>query len=165
MRIAAACRQFGLRISGRSLSSDEMKSGRTDRKGSIPRFGIESQESRYGVLVIVPIGIYNTMLTGVFIHDDGQRQPNFSPSPYLHFATNHHIPPLPPLRCFQLAGLMLTLSPGCACDVCAEEYGPHRLPHSIPCGMFFFHKKNFLERKNLNAFVQATSCVPAAAQP
>ncbi|KIM43760.1 hypothetical protein M413DRAFT_18125 [Hebeloma cylindrosporum] len=29
---------------------------------------------------------------------------------------------------------MLTLSPGCACDVCAEEYGPHRLPHSIPCG-------------------------------
>uniref|UniRef100_A0A8H7XXD4 RING-type domain-containing protein n=1 Tax=Psilocybe cubensis TaxID=181762 RepID=A0A8H7XXD4_PSICU len=29
---------------------------------------------------------------------------------------------------------MLTLAPGCACDVCAEEYGPHRLPHSIPCG-------------------------------
>ncbi|KAF8962143.1 hypothetical protein BDZ97DRAFT_2026365 [Flammula alnicola] len=29
---------------------------------------------------------------------------------------------------------MLTLTPGCACDVCAEEYGPHRLPHSIPCG-------------------------------
>ncbi|PPQ66923.1 hypothetical protein CVT26_010012 [Gymnopilus dilepis] len=29
---------------------------------------------------------------------------------------------------------MLTLAPGCACDVCAEEYGPQRLPHSIPCG-------------------------------
>ncbi|KAF8154535.1 hypothetical protein B0H34DRAFT_752489 [Crassisporium funariophilum] len=29
---------------------------------------------------------------------------------------------------------MLTLAPGCSCDVCAEEYGPHRLPHSIPCG-------------------------------
>ncbi|KAF8884404.1 hypothetical protein CPB84DRAFT_1816953 [Gymnopilus junonius] len=29
---------------------------------------------------------------------------------------------------------MLTIAPGCACDVCAEEYGPHRLPHSIPCG-------------------------------
>ncbi|KAF5309870.1 hypothetical protein D9619_010364 [Psilocybe cf. subviscida] len=29
---------------------------------------------------------------------------------------------------------MLTLTPGCACDVCAEEYGVHRLPHSIPCG-------------------------------
>jgi len=29
---------------------------------------------------------------------------------------------------------MLTLAPGCSCDVCAEEYGPHRPPHSIPCG-------------------------------
>ncbi|TFK36283.1 hypothetical protein BDQ12DRAFT_610097 [Crucibulum laeve] len=29
---------------------------------------------------------------------------------------------------------MLTLTPGSACDVCAEEYGSHRLPHSIPCG-------------------------------
>ncbi|KAM5537061.1 hypothetical protein V8D89_009207 [Ganoderma adspersum] len=29
---------------------------------------------------------------------------------------------------------MITLSPGCLCDVCAEEYGPHNLPHSIPCG-------------------------------
>ncbi|KAG2004759.1 hypothetical protein CC2G_003284 [Coprinopsis cinerea AmutBmut pab1-1] len=29
---------------------------------------------------------------------------------------------------------MLTLAHGCSCDVCAEEYGPHRLPHSIPCG-------------------------------
>ncbi|KAF8192941.1 hypothetical protein BJ912DRAFT_250562 [Pholiota molesta] len=29
---------------------------------------------------------------------------------------------------------MLTLTPGCACDVCAEEYGTHRPPHSIPCG-------------------------------
>ncbi|KAI9063668.1 hypothetical protein FKP32DRAFT_693419 [Trametes sanguinea] len=30
--------------------------------------------------------------------------------------------------------LMITLSPGSLCDVCAEEYGPHNLPHSIPCG-------------------------------
>ncbi|KAG2030216.1 hypothetical protein BDR03DRAFT_878846 [Suillus americanus] len=29
---------------------------------------------------------------------------------------------------------MLTLSPGSVCDVCAEEYGPHCTPHSIPCG-------------------------------
>ncbi|KZP34014.1 hypothetical protein FIBSPDRAFT_810514 [Athelia psychrophila] len=29
---------------------------------------------------------------------------------------------------------MLTLNPGSVCDVCAEEYGPKRLPHSIPCG-------------------------------
>jgi len=29
---------------------------------------------------------------------------------------------------------MLTLNPGSVCDVCAEEYGPNRLPHCIPCG-------------------------------
>ncbi|OAX39317.1 hypothetical protein K503DRAFT_739665 [Rhizopogon vinicolor AM-OR11-026] len=29
---------------------------------------------------------------------------------------------------------MLTLSPGSVCDVCAEEYGSHCVPHSIPCG-------------------------------
>ncbi|THU93934.1 hypothetical protein K435DRAFT_967069 [Dendrothele bispora CBS 962.96] len=29
---------------------------------------------------------------------------------------------------------MLTLLPGSCCDVCANEYGPHCLPHSIPCG-------------------------------
>ncbi|KAF9456308.1 hypothetical protein BDZ94DRAFT_1177986 [Collybia nuda] len=29
---------------------------------------------------------------------------------------------------------MLTLTPGSSCDVCAEEYGPHCQPHSIPCG-------------------------------
>ncbi|KAF8548732.1 hypothetical protein OG21DRAFT_1489143 [Imleria badia] len=29
---------------------------------------------------------------------------------------------------------MLTLSPGSVCDVCAEEFGPHCIPHSIPCG-------------------------------
>ncbi|KAK0443085.1 uncharacterized protein EV420DRAFT_1065316 [Desarmillaria tabescens] len=29
---------------------------------------------------------------------------------------------------------MLTLAPGSVCDVCAEEYGPQCLPHSIPCG-------------------------------
>lgn len=29
---------------------------------------------------------------------------------------------------------MITLSPGSLCDVCAEEYGAHNLPHSIPCG-------------------------------
>ncbi|OBZ77501.1 hypothetical protein A0H81_01972 [Grifola frondosa] len=30
--------------------------------------------------------------------------------------------------------LMITLNPGSLCDVCAEEYGPHNCPHSIPCG-------------------------------
>lgn len=29
---------------------------------------------------------------------------------------------------------MLTLLPGSSCDVCAEEYGLQRQPHSIPCG-------------------------------
>ncbi|KAF5374111.1 hypothetical protein D9615_008904 [Tricholomella constricta] len=29
---------------------------------------------------------------------------------------------------------MLTLTPGSACDVCAEEYGAQCHPHSIPCG-------------------------------
>ncbi|KIY72278.1 hypothetical protein CYLTODRAFT_55692 [Cylindrobasidium torrendii FP15055 ss-10] len=29
---------------------------------------------------------------------------------------------------------MLTLATGSVCDVCAEEYGPQCLPHSIPCG-------------------------------
>lgn len=33
---------------------------------------------------------------------------------------------------------MITLNPGSLCDVCAEEYGPHNHPHSIPCGEFFF---------------------------
>jgi len=32
---------------------------------------------------------------------------------------------------------MLTLRPGSACDVCAEEYGLHRFPHCIPCGHVF----------------------------
>lgn len=44
MRIAAACRQFCSQISGRSLSSDEMKSGRTDRKGSIPDLGLSHRK-------------------------------------------------------------------------------------------------------------------------
>lgn len=29
---------------------------------------------------------------------------------------------------------MLTLGPGSICDVCAEEYSPQCIPHSIPCG-------------------------------
>ncbi|EMD36462.1 hypothetical protein CERSUDRAFT_115479 [Gelatoporia subvermispora B] len=29
---------------------------------------------------------------------------------------------------------MISLSFGSLCDVCAEEYGPHNFPHSIPCG-------------------------------
>ncbi|KAG1813685.1 uncharacterized protein BJ212DRAFT_405350 [Suillus subaureus] len=29
---------------------------------------------------------------------------------------------------------MLTLGPGSVCDVCAEEYSPYRVPHSLPCG-------------------------------
>ncbi|KAI0731699.1 hypothetical protein C8Q72DRAFT_874699 [Fomitopsis betulina] len=29
---------------------------------------------------------------------------------------------------------MFSLNPGSLCDVCAEEYGSHNYPHSIPCG-------------------------------
>ncbi|KAI0317697.1 hypothetical protein OF83DRAFT_1038107, partial [Amylostereum chailletii] len=29
---------------------------------------------------------------------------------------------------------MLTLEPNSLCDVCADEFGPRNLPHSIPCG-------------------------------
>jgi len=64
MRIAAACRQFCSQISGRSLSSDEMKSGRMDRKGSIPDLGLSHRKPDLVYLVSVPIGIDNTMLTG-----------------------------------------------------------------------------------------------------
>lgn len=31
---------------------------------------------------------------------------------------------------------MLSLNPGCICDVCAEEFGPRNLPHSITCGQW-----------------------------
>jgi hypothetical protein len=31
---------------------------------------------------------------------------------------------------------MLTLEPGSLCDVCADEFGTHNLPHCIPCGPF-----------------------------
>ncbi|KZT25964.1 hypothetical protein NEOLEDRAFT_1024249, partial [Neolentinus lepideus HHB14362 ss-1] len=32
---------------------------------------------------------------------------------------------------------MLTFNTGSVCDVCAEEYGPQRRPHSIACGHVF----------------------------
>ncbi len=40
---------------------------------------------------------------------------------------------------------MLTLEPGSLCDVCADEFGPHNLPHCIPCGPFslYFASENF----------------------
>jgi len=41
---------------------------------------------------------------------------------------------------------MLTLALGSSCDVCAEEYGPQCLPHSIPCGTP--QKKIFFIREN-----------------
>jgi len=64
----------------------------------------------------------------------------------------------PPQRC-QLAGQMLTLAPGCACDVCAEEYGPHRMPHSIPCGRKFFAALlRFFFIKFLSGHVLCASC-------
>ena len=43
---------------------------------------------------------------------------------------------------------MLTLAPGCSCDVCAEEFGPHRPPHSIPCGTLFFHCSPIFSHRN-----------------
>lgn len=42
---------------------------------------------------------------------------------------------------------MLTLQSGSACDVCAEEYGPQCLPHSIPCGESF---GNFFNRAKIS---------------
>ena len=41
------------------------------------------------------------------------------------------LPPSPPPK-----PTMLSLNPGCICDVCAEEYGPRNLPHSITCGQW-----------------------------
>ncbi|EIM83714.1 uncharacterized protein STEHIDRAFT_31538, partial [Stereum hirsutum FP-91666 SS1] len=32
---------------------------------------------------------------------------------------------------------MLTLEPCSLCDVCADDFGPRNLPHSIPCGHVF----------------------------
>jgi hypothetical protein len=49
----------------------------------------------------------------------------FPPSPYA---------PLDSLSSFY--AIMLTLEPGSLCDVCADEFGPRNLPHSIPCGQF-----------------------------
>ncbi|ETW75209.1 hypothetical protein HETIRDRAFT_240776, partial [Heterobasidion irregulare TC 32-1] len=34
---------------------------------------------------------------------------------------------------------MLALEPGSLCDVCAVEYGPRNLPHSIACGHVLCH--------------------------
>jgi len=59
--------------------------------------------------------------------------PNFSSSFLLaqRKALSHSPPSLssPPPK-----STMLSLNPGCICDVCAEEYGPRNLPHSITCG-------------------------------
>src|SRR5436190_12889022 len=50
---------------------------------------------------------------------------------------------------------MLTLSPGSSCDVCAEEYSPHSMPHCIPCGEYFFpclKKKKKRARQTMRKF-------------
>ncbi len=46
-------------------------------------------------------------------------------------------PPYAPLDLSSsLYATMLTLEPGSLCDVCADEFGIHNLPHCIPCGPF-----------------------------
>ena len=60
---------------------------------------------------------------------------------------------------------MLTLSPGSVCDVCAEEYGSHCVPHSIPCGeLNTFHLVgNFFLTRVMNLSVlQVTSSAQVA---
>lgn len=47
---------------------------------------------------------------------------------------------------------MISLNPGSLCDVCAEEYGPHNYPHSIPCGEFDY-LRSVLEKKFLTFFL------------
>ncbi|KAF5360258.1 hypothetical protein D9758_009170 [Tetrapyrgos nigripes] len=51
------------------------------------------------------------------------------PKPYTYISC----PPSTSSR-FLCFPTMLSLLPGSCCDVCAEEYGPHTLPHSIACG-------------------------------
>ena len=56
---------------------------------------------------------------------------------------------------------MLTLSPGSVCDVCAEEYGPHCIPHSIPCGESFIHppsKKILTSSSHTPGHVLCSTC-------
>lgn len=54
---------------------------------------------------------------------------------------------------------MLTLSPGSVCDVCAEEFGPHCIPHSIPCGNDSSPPmKNFLTSVTLGHVLCSTCC-------
>ena len=54
---------------------------------------------------------------------------------------------------------MFSLNPGSLCDVCAEEYGSHNYPHSIPCGESPFPTTVPVERFSLvvvATVVQAT---------
>jgi len=59
---------------------------------------------------------------------------------YLSTTSSNQIPCQSPLstskpgKGFCVLTLMLTLGPGSICDVCAEEYSPQCIPHSIPCG-------------------------------
>jgi hypothetical protein len=66
-----------------------------------------------------------------------------TPSIYDHRVSAKRVLPFALFLFFFAGGLtgwfMLTLNPGSSCDVCAEEYGPHCLPHSIPCGPCFYH--------------------------
>ncbi|KAJ3551579.1 hypothetical protein NM688_g4622 [Phlebia brevispora] len=63
-----------------------------------------------------------------------------------------------PYKYLSLSFFMIALSPGSLCDVCAEEYGPHNYPHSIPCGHVLCLNccKNILEKTN----PRATPCCP-----
>ena len=54
---------------------------------------------------------------------------------------------------------MLSLNPGCICDVCAEEYGPRNLPHSISCGQWTNAKTLSLLSLTSHFSVQVMYCV------
>ncbi|PCH38940.1 hypothetical protein WOLCODRAFT_141014 [Wolfiporia cocos MD-104 SS10] len=58
---------------------------------------------------------------------------------------------------------MISLKPGSLCDVCAEEYGPHNYPHSIPCGhILCLHCCNHLIEK---PFPRLTPSCPFCREP
>lgn len=57
---------------------------------------------------------------------------------------------------------MFSLNPGSLCDVCAEEYGSHNYPHSIPCGelpLTNCSRRKFLTRRHGRRHVGHILCL------
>ena len=82
----------------------------------------------YQAIQLLPFSELRPLCT-VFIHDRFKRKFPLRPIHLFSSSTT--------LAVLSTAGLMLTLLPGSSCDVCAEEYGLQRQPHSIPCGESF----------------------------